>query len=114
MTRTPSTTAGSITYAMFDRGRECGLAWQAVEAHRAAVRFRRRAPLFVLLGSGEYGAAITAALEDFARSRLTVPAELCAPLQAWVDAYRDHPDYDCRRTLVTKATHEGVEDGPRG
>jgi len=84
----------------FDRAQEEKLAWDMVEFHRSVVRFRRRAPLFVLVGGGDFAEAITATLTDVARNHKVLPLDLQLRAKAWAATYRGHSEYEARQVLV--------------
>jgi hypothetical protein len=86
----------------FDRAQEEKLAWDMLEFHRSCVRFRRRTPIFVLLGGGDFEAAIEAVLTDIAETRKVLPRGLRHRADAWVAAYQGHSEYQSRQTLIAR------------
>ncbi|BBY73165.1 hypothetical protein MPRF_00640 [Mycolicibacterium parafortuitum] len=85
-----------------NRAEECAFAWALADLATAFVDESTKNQICVRLGAGEYRDTITALLECFARSAMSVPPALSASLWAWVNGFVGSDFETSLRDLASK------------
>jgi hypothetical protein len=79
---------------------EADLAWQLVELVAERLSAEQRGAIFAELGAGESYPVIVKLLETLVHARLSVPRDVLATLDEWLESYRGSGDEPRLRALL--------------
>ena len=85
---------------MMEQPREDTLAWDLIDHVRDQLTDEERNNAFIHLGVGEYPPVFRCALEAVARERLSLPEQMIAQLNAWIEDYDRYRDF---ATVLSRA-----------
>ncbi|MBV8179201.1 MAG: hypothetical protein JO045_10365 [Mycobacterium sp.] len=83
---------------------EADLAWQLADLVAGRLSDVTRTAIFAELGAGESYRVIVKLLETSVQDRVSVPPELVARLQEWLDSHRGTGDEPRLRALLDRIT----------